>query len=767
MFGHVSLLGHNGVDCAQQHAAYAGKTMSRITDIAVRGYGRWMPPGVALALVLLGTLTGFATFLVLTGIVPIRPSEQVISWLLGANAFLVAIMAILVAYQVAQLLLDLKRGTAGAGLHLRLLALFSVVAVVPALLVAVFAAVTLNRGLDSLFSERIQAIVNTASGVAEAYVENASQATRSDVANIAADLVQQLPMFRDDKPTYVRRVARHAALRNLAAAFVFDSQAKRVEVNVTANNRITFIAPTDEQLKQADAGELVLVPPRDGSNLIRAIIKLQGYQSHYLYIYRLVSPNVLSQLAATREAKAEYDKQLKQRLGVQLTYGAVFALLALVFLLAALWLGLRFSDRLVEPIVRLLGAARQVAQGNFEAKVATIDGPGDLMTLSRTFNMMTDQIRLHRDQLIATNEQLDARRRFSEAMLAGVSAGVVGVDPNLRVSIVNRSALALLNVGEGRLVGQPLAIAMPEFASLFEQAASRPSGFAEGQVEKKVRGADATFFARITTETSDDAEHGYVITFDDITNLVTAQRNSAWADIARRIAHEIKNPLTPIQLSAERLKRKYLKEIQSDRAVFEQCTDTIIRQVGDLGRIVDEFSSFARMPKAVPEPNDLVATIKDATVLQRVASSDIDILVNAGEDEIEFAFDRRLVTQAITNLVKNARESIEARLAEMPEPRGQIRVECGIEDSCPFVRVADNGLGLPKENRLRLAEPYMTTREKGTGLGLAIVKRIMEEHDGRLSLQDAENGRGAVVTLYFASVVRSELNQNNKHAQAV
>ena len=742
--------------------------MNRVAEPSPYSQRRWISPGAALALVVLGILTGFVTFLVLTGLFPIQPSEQAISWLLGANAFLVAIMATLVIFQVSQLLLDLRRGTAGAGLHVRLLSLFSVVAVVPALLVALFASVTLNRGLDSLFSERMQAIVNTASGVAEAYVDNAAQATRSDVANIAADLTQQLPMFRDDKPTYVRRVARHAALRNLAAAFVFDAQAKRVEVNVTASDRIKFLAPSDVQIQQADKGELVLIPPNDGSNLIRALIKLQGYQSHYLYIYRLVSPTVLQQLAATREAKAEYDKQLQQRLGVQVTYGAVFALLALVFLLAAIWLGLRFSDRLVEPIVRLLGAARQVAQGNFDAKVSTVDGPGDLMTLSRTFNMMTDQIRLHRDQLVATNEQLDERRRFTEAMLAGVSAGVVGVDPDLRISIVNRSATSLLNVPEKRLLGQSIQKALPQFAELFEQASSRPSGFAEGQVDVRVQGAEVTFFVRITTETSDDAEHGYVITFDDITSLVTAQRNSAWADIARRIAHEIKNPLTPIQLSAERLKRKYLKEIRSDRTVFEQCTDTIIRQVGDLGRIVDEFSSFARMPKAVPEPNDLGATVRDATILQRVAASDIAIDVNISSDLPEFAFDRRLVTQAITNLVKNARESIEARTADHPEPRGRIVVECGSKDGCPFVKVLDNGIGLPKENRSRLAEPYMTTREKGTGLGLAIVKRIMEEHGGRLLLADNPNGPGAVVNLEFAPVVeRSGSSAINERERAL
>jgi two-component system nitrogen regulation sensor histidine kinase NtrY len=705
-----------------------------------------MPPSLALGLVLIGILTGFATFLVLTGLSPVSPTEEVVRRLLEANLLMFALMAGLVAHQVFRLLRNFRGGVAGAGLHLRMVSLFSFVAVVPALVVAMFATVTLNRGLDTWFSQKTQSIVNTAAAVAEAYLDNANQATRSDLANIAADLSQQFPLYRDDRPTFVRRVARHAAIRNLAAAYVFNPKTKQVLANVTANERIRFIAPPPGALATAEKGDIVLIPPDRGSNLIRALIKLHGYPSEYLYIYRLVSPTVLQQLATTREAKADYDRLLSQRLGIQATYGAVFALLALVLLLAAIWLGLRFSDRLVEPIVRLLNAARQVAQGNFGAKVVTLEGPGDLMTLSRTFNMMTDQIRLHRDQLVETNEQLDARRRFTEAMLAGVSAGVIGIDPNHVISIVNRSATNLLNAKEDELIGRSFAEAAPEFAKLFEQAASRPSGFAEGEVDMLVGGNQTTFLVRITTETSDDAEHGYVVTFDDITNLVAAQRTSAWADVARRIAHEIKNPLTPIQLSAERLKRKYSKQIVNDRKVFEQCTDTIIRQVGDLGRIVDEFSSFARMPKALPEPNDLADTVRDATILQRVSSADIDIEVNVPAKPLVFSFDRRLLTQAITNLVKNARESIEAGQSE---GRGRISVTCHISDGVPAITVVDNGIGLPKENRHRLAEPYMTTREKGTGLGLAIVKRIMEEHGGSLALEDAPGGKGAAVTLRF------------------
>jgi two-component system, NtrC family, nitrogen regulation sensor histidine kinase NtrY len=706
----------------------------------------------AFALVSLGIISGLATFLVLTRLTPIQPTELNVGYFLSANLVIVVLIALMVGFQVFHLLAERRRGTPGAGLHIRLITLFSIVAVTPAMLVAAFAAVTLNRGLDTWFSERTRNIVDTAVIVAEDYLANAGEATRTDLANISADLSQQLQMFRDDRPSYLRRVARHAALRNLAAVYVFDARNKRIDASITANERIKFLAPDKAFLEKAAAGEAVVIQPGRGGNLVRALIKLQGYPDHYLYVYRVISPTVIEQLTKTRDAKAEYDLLAKQQLGVVLTYALVFVLIALVFLLAAIWAGLRFADNLVAPIVRLLNAAQDVARGDFDAKVKTVDGPGDLVTLSNTFNMMTDQIKLHRDQLVDTNEQLDDRRRFTEAMLSGVSAGVIGVDPDFRISIVNRSALNLLGRTESTLFGKALPSVLPQFVPLFDQALSRPSGSAEGQVEITSGARELSLYLRITTERSDDAEHGYVITFDDMTELVSAQRTSAWADIARRIAHEIKNPLTPIQLSAERLKRKYLKEITSDKAVFEQCTDTIIRQVGDLGRIVDEFSSFARMPKAVPELNSLADVITDATVLQRVSAADTDIDVTMDTPVPIFLFDRRLVTQAVTNLVKNAREAIEPRMMVKEIQRGIVKINYGLRNGSPYLSVTDNGIGLPHENRHRLAEPYMTTREKGTGLGLAIVKRIMEEHGGVLTLTDSPDGQGASVTLVFPSI---------------
>lgn len=720
-----------------------------------------LPGIIGIVVVCLSILAGLTTYTILTGLSPIKPTPDIITWLLGGNLVLVLIMVGMVLWQVWSLIVAKKRGTAGAGLHIRLVSLFSLIAALPALIVAAFAAVTLNRGLDAWFSERTRSIVDSAVTVAEAYMRDHGETARGDIAAIAADLNNQKLMFDGDRPDFVRRVARHAALRGLVGAFVFDTSLKRIDANITLNNKIGFRAPPAEALERADKGELVVIAPGEGSNIIRALIKLTNYPSEYLYVYRAINPSVIDQLDETRAAKAEYDQLLSQRSGVQITFALMYAGVSLIFLLAAIWLGLWFADRIVAPVVSLLNAARRVSGGDLDAKVSEVSGPGDLQTLARAFNRMTYQLKEQRNELMTANLQLDERRRFTEAMLSGVSAGVIGVEPDGVISLLNPSATTLIGIPERDLLGRPLADVLPAFAAIFEQALSRVSGWAEGQVNLRVGTHDRTFVVRVTTEASDSDDHGYVVTFDDITELVSAQRNSAWADIARRIAHEIKNPLTPIQLSAERLKRKYGREIQTDKQIFEQCTDTIIRQVGDIGRMVDEFSAFARMPSASLEMQDLAAVVREATILQRVAAGELEIEVRLMDERIDFAFDRRLITQAVTNLVKNAREAIEGRQHEDQTIKGKILVEAGIANNVPFVSVTDNGIGLPKENRHRLTEPYMTTRAKGTGLGLAIVKRIMEEHQGRIVLEDAphefDGGHGARVTLSFMPLLEEQV----------
>lgn len=713
------------------------------------------------AVVVLSILCGLATYLILTGLAPVKPNRELIAGLMAANLVLVALMAGMIGWQIWKLVQARSHGIAGAGLHIRLVGLFSLIAALPAIIVALFATVTLSRGLDTWFSDRTRSVVDSSVAVAQSYIRETAERIREDVVSISNDLNQQRQLFDTDQQAFVKRVATHAALRGLSAAYVMDRARKYLDVSVTAHSKIPFKPPSEEAFEKAEKGELVITAPGEDP-FIRALIELTSYDGRYLYISRLVDTQVLRQLETARESKAEFDQMLNQRQGVQLTFALVYAGVALIFLLSAIWLGLWFADRLVEPIIALVNASRRVSEGDLEVKVPAHGGPGDLSTLGRTFNQMTDQLKSQRDDLMKVNYQLDERRRFTEAMLAGVSAGVIGVDPAGRIDLVNRSAMQLLGMPAGDLIDRLITDAVVPFASLVDQASVKPSGTAEGQVSIMARGEERSLFVRVTTEASDHAKHGFVVTFDDITELVSAQRNSAWADIARRIAHEIKNPLTPIQLSAERLKRKYTKEIQTDPQIFEQCTDTIIRQVGDIGRMVDEFSSFARMPSAVLEKQDLAQVVKEATILQRVSAGDIQIDVDIPDRPVMLSIDRRLVTQAVTNLVKNAREAIEVRHKDDPHSKGVIKVEIDETASQVCINVTDNGVGLPVENRHRLTEPYMTTREKGTGLGLAIVKRIMEEHGGRLVLQDApsngEKRRGALARLVFnREIVTAEM----------
>jgi len=442
------------------------------------------------------------------------------------------------------------------------------------------------------------------------------------------------------------------------------------------------------------------------------------------------------------------------RFGVQLAFALMYTVIALTVLLAAAWLGLNFANRLVAPIRRLIGAANVASTGNLYIQVPVRRSEGDLAKLGETFNKMTHELRTQRDDIVRARDLIDQRRRFTEAVLAGASAGVIGVDANGRISILNRSAQRLIGHSETDTVGHLLVEMVPELAEIITVAHASTQRLVQGQVILNRQGRERNLSVRVATEQSVDPEHGYVVTLDDITDLVTAQRTSAWADIARRIAHEIKNPLTPIQLSAERLRRKYGSVITEDREVFEQCTDTIIRQVDDIKRMVDEFSKFARMPKAMMAAEDVADTVRQVVFLMRVGNTDIDIDLEIAEDPMPARFDRRLISQALTNIIKNATEAI-AAVPPVERGRGRIHVTAVRENTDIIIDVVDNGVGLPQENRNRLLEPYVTTREKGTGLGLAIVGRILEEHGGRVELCDAADKlpgeRGAWVRLQFAT----------------
>jgi two-component system nitrogen regulation sensor histidine kinase NtrY len=695
-------------------------------------------------------LSALATFLVLSGLTPLPPTHNVVVSLLGINGLAALLLVAIITREIMQIVQARRHGRAGSRLHVRIVGLFAIIAAVPTILVAIVATVTLDRGLDRFFSARTKAIIENSLSVAEAYLGEHAQMIRGDILAMAQDVARAKPLFDSERDRFQQFFTAQATIRGLQVAVMLNSELEVVE-RTTLRTTQDFAIPNKDVLKSLNETQpqIAVIP---GANYVAGIIKLRNFDATYLYVVRSLDPRVVAHLRDTRASVSDYALMESRRAGVTVAFGLMYTVIALIVLLSAVLIGLNFANRLVAPIRRLIGAANVVATGNLHVQVPVNRSEGDLGQLGETFNRMTHDLRTQRDDLMSARDLIDSRRRFSEAVLAGASAGIIGVDHDGKISILNRSAEQLIGSPSADVMGKPLLDVVPELSELVGQAIEGGQRLAQGQVTLSRKARERNLSVRVATEQSADAEHGYVVTLDDITDLVAAQRTSAWADVARRIAHEIKNPLTPIQLSAERLRRKYGKVIVEDRAIFEQCTDTIVRQVDDIRRMVDEFSRFARMPKPVMEQEDVADTVRQAVFLMRVGHPDVDIDLSISEDPMLARFDRRLVSQALTNIIKNGTEAISA-LPDGSE-KGRIEVSATQSDGQVFIDVIDNGIGLPKENRSRLLEPYVTTREKGTGLGLAIVGKILEEHGGGIELHDAsekEAGRrGAWIRLRFA-----------------
>jgi two-component system nitrogen regulation sensor histidine kinase NtrY len=649
-----------------------------------------------------------------------------------------------------------RKGQAAAQLHIRIVLLFSLVAAAPAILLAVAASFSLDRGLDNWFSTRTQAIVNNSLSIAQAYAEQQATQLRVDTLSVKHELERSPSLLTDDPSRFKDFLASLAQDRNLAGVFLIDSQGAPIgEATLSNTTRRDYPAPVQGAIDEAKQKptEVVLISP-GASNVVGAISSLVGYNDLFIYAARPLDPRIAGYLAMTAANVSEYRIMQATRLGVQIAFGILFVGITVVTLLSAIWLGIGFANKLVGPIRRLIDAAKEVSAGNLRASVTPRSSDGDVGALGVTFNTMTAQLRNQRQQLVAASELNDSRRRFIEAVLSGVTAGVIGIDARGHVTIANRTALHVLGAPD-RVGEATITDIAPELRPVVERAIGDGRPEHQDQIVITRGGRERTVNIRVTTERAAGQSHGYVITLDDITDLVSAQRSSAWADIARRIAHEIKNPLTPIQLSAERLKRKFGRTIVDDREVFDQCTDTIIRQVGDIGRMVDEFSAFARMPKPSFVVGDLSDTIRESVFLISVAQPEITFDTKLPDTPMIGRFDARLLGQAIANVIKNATEAVAACPAE-PGFKGAVSVIGRVEGNHVVVDVVDNGVGLPKENRQRLLEPYVTTREKGTGLGLAIVTKIIEEHGGRVELLDApavaEGGHGAMIRITLPRV---------------
>ncbi|MEI9886945.1 MAG: PAS domain-containing sensor histidine kinase [Rhizomicrobium sp.] len=733
------------------------------------------PSLLAFGVGILAVLSGVATYATVMGLVPFNPTPAGLIGILLVNLTLGLTLAALIAWRLTRLWSARRSGLAGAKLHVRLVAMFSLIAVVPAILVAIFAAVTLNLGVEAWFSERVKTALGSAVNVAQHYVQEHERGITLDAGEIAEGLEHDPRLF--DEQSHVRigpmfeKLAIMTKDRGLQASFMIDSHGL-----VLGSSKLQSmpdpVPPKPSDIAQAAQGAIVV----DGdyeTGQVRALIHMQALKDAYLLVVRVVDPAVLNYYRRTKDAVSEYNRLDQNRSEVQLIFAELYGVVSLVVLLAAIWLGLWAANRLVRPISSLISASERVSGGDLKAQVEIERDDDEVGVLGRAFNRMISQLDTQRTALMSANRQNDERRRFTEAVLGGVSAGVIGIDHDGMITIVNRAAARLLNSAPEELEGRHYSESVPELAALIRRAITEPVARAGGEVTVKRGSTTRALSVQVSSERGTDSS-GYVATFDDITDLVSAQRTAAWADVARRIAHEIKNPLTPIQLSAERLKRKYSGEVTTDPEVFAQCTDTIIRQVGDIGRMVDEFSSFARMPTPVMRRENAQELIQQAVFLQRVANPQIAFETRLPKEPVYVECDGRLVAQALTNVLKNAGEGVNARFAKGDDAPGRIVIALEPGEDRIVFRVTDNGIGLPHEQRDRLTEPYVTTRAKGTGLGLAIVRKIMEDHGGELVLQDAGHNRadqqsdvqhGAEVVLIFPPRQKSSKEKGSTDEQ--
>ncbi len=667
---------------------------------------------------------------------PIGPASRFILALLLVDLLLILALAAAVGLRVVQLFG--AREEAGARLHLRFVVLFGTAAVLPAIVVALFFGVLVTRGVESWFSDTVRRVVERSATVAKSYVNEQTRTTYGDILAMATDLNRAAPLFRQSPVSYGRILEGQAVNRYFPAAYVIDGEG-RVLASAEAPSAPAFVAPPPATIR--DANTDVVIRPFEQADLLRALYRLKDYDDAYVYVVRRVDPGILNHLRATEGSLQAYREADRNRRQIQAVFALSYIDTVLLVLVGAVWLGLAAAAAIAAPVARLVQAADRVAGGDLSVRVEAHEDPEEIAVLSHAFNRMTDDLQGQQAALRAAGLEAESRRQFIETVLSGVSAGVMGVDKSGRISAANQRAPILLGI-EGDPTGRRLAEAAPELNEVVSKAGR---GSAEAEIDV-VRGHEAR---RLNVRASRAADGGLVLTFDDITRLVSAQRNAAWKDVARRIAHEIKNPLTPIQLSAERLRRKYRAEITGDLETFDRCTDTIIRQVGDIGRMVDEFSSFARMPQPRFAPVDVNELLRQAVFAQRVAEPETSIELEQPQWPLEITADARMVGQALTNVLKNAGEAVAARRHVEHDLKGHITARLVEDVEDVVIEIEDNGVGLPESHRERLTEPYVTTREKGTGLGLAIVKRILEDHGGELSLLDARNGRGALALLRF------------------
>jgi two-component system nitrogen regulation sensor histidine kinase NtrY len=696
---------------------------------------------VTIVLTSIALAIGLSTFIILARGSPMGIRHGVGVGLVLANLSVLLLLGAILAGRLTRVWVERRRGSAGSRLHVRLVLLFSGVAVLPTIVVACFAVAFFHFGIQAWFNDPVRASLSESLQVARGYLEEHRDNIRAVALEMANDLGRAGQFLSADPSVFGEVLETQTTLRGLTEAIIYEPTTGQVLAAAGLFVGMGVEAPPASATQQALTGDVVVLNAGDGTR-VRAVVRLESTPPLMLMVGRPVDPTILAYMARTEQAVSEYQRLDENRGWLQIAFAWIFAIVALLVLLAAGLIGLVMANQIARPIGTLINAAERVRSGDLSVRVAEAATGDEVAGLSRAFNRMTGQLGAQRTELMEAYSQIDERRRFTETVLSGVSAGVIGLDVQGRVELPNRAADELLGLDLLAAIGLPLTQVVPEFADLVATAEAAPERARTAEVQIGPPNHRRTLLVRIGAELSGGRTDGFVVTFDDITALQAAQRKAAWADVARRIAHEIKNPLTPIQLAAERLKRRFAKEIQSDPETFKMCADTIIRHVGDIGRMVDEFSAFARMPQPVIKPEDIGQVAREALVLPKTAHPQIAWQSDIPPRGPVAPCDRRLMRQALTNLLQNAADAVSMR-----EGAGRIGLAVVAEGNEVRVSVTDDGIGLPQDDRGRLTEPYVTHKPKGTGLGLAIVKKIMEDHGGRLTLDDRPDGPGAIATL--------------------
>ena len=700
-------------------------------------------------------ISGLATIIILSEFSPLNPNLGSVIALLNLDLGLAVLLGIVLVRKIIHTWFKNKFSPAGSKLHIKMVISFGLVAIIPALFVVVFLGLFLNFGIETWFNKRVRTAVNASTVVAQLYLKEHQQNIRGIALSMANDLNRAAPRMRQNPRLLKEFIITLSDLKNLSEAVVVNGSGKTLARSQLSFS-LGFNFSNDDLLKgilSGRPGEVIIITNQFG-NTVRAGVKLEAFFDAYLLVGKFVDAQVLQHIAQTTGAADKYHLLEKNIYNLQTKFMFVFVLIAFLLLLSAIWIGWSIASKISTPIGKLIDAADSVGKGDLTTKVDydKRKDKDEVGKLSHSFNLMTEQLRNQQFGLIEANRQLDERRRFTEVVLSGVSAGVIGLDKRGCIHLSNRSAFELLSIKLEEHVGEPLGVCIPEMVSLLDEVIANPSRIVNGEIKLGRDGWQKTLVVSIAAEKIKQEIIGFVVTFDDVSELLSAQRKAAWADVAQRIAHEIKNPLTPIQLSAERLKRKYKAEIKSDQKTFLMCTDTIIRQVKDIERMVDEFSSFSRMPEPDFKAVNLSELCTQSVFLEQNRFPDIDYIINTDEVEIIISGDRQQISQSLTNIMKNAAESIIYDSNLKKEIKGKIQLDLLNKPSQIFIRISDNGGGFSENLIDRISEPYVTTRENGTGLGLAIATKIMEDHDGEILLRNDKNG-GATVTLVFNKIV--------------